>query len=77
MAARSVHIFFKNSTDETLVRVDEGLDWGIYTVPWFPPQTIAPGAVGEWQTEDDGFMQGLKATQSTASRMTTSQSSLR
>ena len=60
MAARSVHIFFKNLTDETLVRVDEGLDWGIYTEPWFPPQTIAPGEVGEWQTESDGFAQGTE-----------------
>jgi hypothetical protein len=60
MAARSVHVFFKNLTDETLVRDSEGLEWGIYTEPWFPPQTIAPGEVGEWQTESDGFMTGTE-----------------
>ncbi len=54
MAARTVHIYFKNLTDQTLVRVSEHLDWGIYTDPWFPPQTIAPGAVGEWRSESDG-----------------------
>lgn len=60
MAARSVHVFFKNLTDETLSRVDEGLDHGIYTDPWFPPQAIAPGAVGEWQTESDGLFTGTE-----------------
>ena len=62
MAARSVHIAFKNLTDETLVRVDEGLSHGIYTEPWFPPATIAPDAVGEWQTESDGFLTGTEGS---------------
>ncbi|MBA1158264.1 hypothetical protein [Microvirga mediterraneensis] len=60
MAARSVHCFFKNLTDETLVRESEHLDHGIYTDPWFPPQTVAPKAVGEWRTESDGFMTGTE-----------------
>lgn len=60
MAARTVHCYFKNLTDQTLVRESENLDHGIYTDPWFPPQTIQPGAVGEWRSESDGFMTGTE-----------------
>src|ERR1022692_1641344 len=58
MAARSVHIFFKNMTDEILSLVEENLDHGIYTDPWYPSRTIAPGEVGEWLTESDGWFRG-------------------
>lgn len=54
MAARTVRCLFKNMTDETLERESEHLDWGIYTDPWSPPATIAPGAVAEWRSESDG-----------------------
>lgn len=60
MAARTVHCFFKNLTDQTLSRESEHLEHGIYTEPTFPPQTIAPGAVGEWRSESDGFMTGTE-----------------
>ncbi len=54
MAARTVNCYFKNLTDQSLERESDELDWGIYTDPWYPPQTIAPGAVGEWRSESDG-----------------------
>lgn len=60
MPARTVYCHFKNLTDETLVRESEHLDHGIYTGSWFPPQTIAPKAVGLWKTESDGFMTGTE-----------------
>lgn len=63
MAARTVRCFFKNMTDLPLVRLSdekEKLPHGIYTDPWYPPQTIAAGAVGEWRTESNGFMTGTE-----------------
>jgi len=58
MAARSVHVYFKNLTDETLVLEGERLNHGIYTDPWHPPKIIAPGAIGQWQSESDGWFRG-------------------
>lgn len=55
MAARTVHCYFKNLTDQTISLVNFGIDYGIYTDPWLPPQTIPPGGVGEWRTESDLF----------------------
>jgi len=64
MAVRTVHCYFKNLTDQTLVLDSHDIPiWGIYTDPWYLPQTIAPGEVGEWRTESDGGLlpQGTEA----------------
>lgn len=60
MAARTVHCFLNNLTDETLTLDNENLEWGEYTEPWFVPGTIAPKSVGQWRTESDGFMTGTE-----------------
>jgi hypothetical protein len=63
MAERTVRCEFLNLTNQSLVRESgerEKLAHGKYTDPWFPPQNIAPGAVGKWRTESNGFMTGTE-----------------
>jgi hypothetical protein len=39
MAARTVDCYFKNLANQTLTPASEHLDRGVYTDPWYPPQT--------------------------------------
>lgn len=60
MAARSVRCLLSNQTSYPLNLESEGLDHGIYTDPWKPPQTIPPGTIGEWRSESSGIMTGTE-----------------
>ncbi len=60
MAARSTDVVFHNQTDFALVKVEDGLDHGIWTDPWQPPGVIGPHADGEWRSESDGVLTGTE-----------------
>ncbi|WP_057176780.1 hypothetical protein [Paraburkholderia caribensis] len=60
MAARSTEIALHNETDFPLVKIEDGLESGEWTDPWYPPAIIEPHRVGEWRSESDGFMTGTE-----------------
>jgi hypothetical protein len=58
MPARSTRVFFKNETSQTLFQTSASLDHGAWTNDIPPPQTIAPGTTGYWESESDGVATG-------------------
>ncbi|WP_036254404.1 hypothetical protein [Methylobacter sp. BBA5.1] len=60
MAARTVRCFLSNQTDTAFTYVSDEHDHGQFTDPWYPPAVIAPGSIGQWRSESDGFMTGTE-----------------
>lgn len=58
MAARSVVITVQNNTDSELIRSYYSLSGGIWDV--VPPEKIAPGKPGVFESESDGFLTGTE-----------------
>lgn len=54
MAFRDVRMILFNMTNNSLTRVYEHLNHGIYTDPFSPPSTIVPDKRAEWRGESGG-----------------------
>jgi hypothetical protein len=60
MPARSTRVFLSNQTSHTLYNLGANLDHGAWTNNQSPPASIAPGAVGYWESESDGIATGTE-----------------
>ena len=58
MAARSVKVLFRNYSNKKLIKIDEGLDHGIWVST--PPNSIDPTQTADWKSESAGFMTGTE-----------------
>ena len=54
MATRSFRVMLTNKTGFPLTKLEDDLDHGEWTEPWFPPDTIAPDQTLGWQSESGG-----------------------
>jgi hypothetical protein len=54
MAIRTFRVMLTNKTEFPLKKLEDHLDHGEWTHPWYPPDTIAPGQTLGWQSESGG-----------------------
>lgn len=60
MPVRSTRVFLSNQTSETLYNLGSSLAHGAWTNDVGPPNTVAPGTIGYWESESDGIATGTE-----------------
>ena len=60
MPIRSTRVFISNQTSETLYNLGSSLAHGAWTNDVEPPNTVAPGTIGYWESESDGIATGTE-----------------